>query len=101
MAAVELDEYLRYGNIKNSVNFPNVTMPMSGDKRICVLHANIPNVISQVTTVVGGTGANIENMMNKSKGDNAYTVVDVIGDVSDETVEKLSAIEGVYRIRVI
>ena len=76
-------------------------MPMSGDKRICVLHANIPNVISQVTTVVGGTGANIENMMNKSKGDNAYTVVDVIGDVSDETVEKLSAIEGVYRIRVI
>ena len=83
MAAVELDEYLRYGNIKNSVNFPNVTMPMSGDKRICVLHANIPNVISQVTTVVGGTGANIENMMNKSKGDNAYTVVDVIGDVSD------------------
>ena len=101
MAAMELDEYLRYGNIKNSVNYPNVSMPMSGDKRICVLHANVPNVISQVTTIVGGTGANIENMMNKSKGDNAYTVVDVIGDVSDETVAKLEAVEGVYRIRVI
>ncbi len=101
MAAMELDEYLRYGNIKNSVNFPNVTMPVSGDKRVCVLHANIPNIISQVTTVVGGTGANIENMMNKSKGDNAYTVVDVTGEIADDTVEKLSAIEGVYRVRVI
>ena len=101
MAAMELDEYLRYGNIKNSVNYPNVSMPMSGDKRICVLHANVPNVISQVTTIVGGTGANIENMMNKSKGDNAYTVVDVTGDVSDETVAKLAAVEGVYRVRVI
>ena len=101
MAAMELDDYLRYGNIKNSVNYPNVSMPMSGDKRICVLHANVPNVISQVTTIVGGTGANIENMMNKSKGDNAYTVVDVTGDVSDETVAKLEAVEGVYRIRVI
>ena len=101
MAAIELDEYLRYGNIKNSVNFPNVSMPMSGDKRVCVLHANVPNVISQVTTIVGGTGANIENMMNKSKGDNAYTVVDVTGDVSDETVAKLAAVEGVYRVRVI
>jgi len=74
---------------------------MSGDKRICVLHANVPNVISQVTTIVGGTGANIENMMNKSKGDNAYTMVDVTGDVSDEAVAKLEAIEGVYRVRVI
>ena len=101
MAAMELDEYLRYGNIKNSVNYPNVSMPMSGDKRICVLHANVPNVISQVTTIVGGTGANIENMMNKSKGDNAYTVVDVTGDVSDETVAKLASVEGVYRVRVI
>ncbi|MBE6707407.1 MAG: 3-phosphoglycerate dehydrogenase [Ruminococcaceae bacterium] len=101
MAAMELDEYLRYGNIKNSVNYPNVSMPMSGDKRVCVLHANVPNVISQVTTIVGGTGANIENMMNKSKGDNAYTVVDVTGDVSDETVAKLAAVEGVYRVRVI
>ena len=101
MAAIELDEYLRYGNIKNSVNFPNVTMPMSGDKRICVLHANVPNVISQVTAVVGETGANIENMTNKSKGDNAYTVVDITGTVADDTVAKIAAIDGVARVRVI
>ena len=101
MAAIELDEYLRCGNIKNSVNFPNVAMPMSGDKRICVLHANVPNVISQITAIVGETGANIENMMNKSKGDNAYTLVDVTGNVAEDAVAKLSAIEGVYRVRVI
>ena len=101
MAAMELDEYLRYGNIKNSVNFPNVSMPMSGEKRICVLHANVPNVISQVTAIVGETGANIENMMNKSKGDNAYRVVDVTGTVSDDLCAKLAAIDGVARVRVI
>ncbi len=101
MAAIELDGYLRYGNIKNSVNFPNVDMPMSGDARVCVLHANVPNVLSQVTTVVGEAGANIENMTNKSKGDNAYTVVDITGALSDEAVAKIAAIEGVYRVRVI
>ena len=101
MAALELDGYLRYGNIKNSVNFPNVEMPMSGDKRICVLHANIPNVLSQITTILGETGTNIENMTNKSKGDNAYTMVDITGDISDENVAKLGAIDGVVRVRVI
>ena len=101
MAAMELDEFLRYGNIKNSVNFPNVSMPLSADKRICVLHANIPNVISQITTALGETGMNIENMTNKSKGDNAYTVIDVTGEVADATVAKLSSIEGVVRVRVI
>ena len=101
MAAMELDEFLRYGNIKNSVNFPNVSMPLSADKRICVLHANIPNVISQINTALGETGMNIENMTNKSKGDNAYTVIDVTGEVADATVAKLSSIEGVVRVRVI
>ena len=101
MAAVQLDNYLRYGNIKNSVNFPNVSMGMSGDKRVCVLHANVPNVISQITTVLGAAGANIENMTNKSKGDNAYTMVDVTGNVSDETVAKLAAIDGAFKVRVI
>ena len=101
MAAVQLDAYLRYGNIKNSVNFPNVSMGMSGDKRVCVLHANVPNVISQITTVLGSAGANIENMTNKSKGDNAYTMVDITGEISDETVAKLAAIDGAFKVRVI
>ena len=101
MAAIELDQYIRYGNIKNSVNFPNVEMPMSGDARVCVLHENIPNMISQVTTAIGEMGLNIENMINKSKGDNAYTVVDVKGVVSADIADKLSAVEGIIRVRVI
>jgi D-3-phosphoglycerate dehydrogenase len=101
MAAVQLDDYLRYGNIKNSVNFPNVSMPMSADKRVCVLHANVPTILSQITTVLSDMGVNIENMTNKSKGDNAYTMVDVTGSLSDDVVAKLSAVDGIVRVRVI
>ena len=101
MAAVQLDDYLRYGNIKNSVNFPNVSMPMSGDKRICVLHENIPAILSQVTTALSDNGINIENMINKSKGDNAYTIVDINGDITAEALEKMEAIDGILRVRVI
>jgi D-3-phosphoglycerate dehydrogenase len=74
---------------------------MSGDKRVCVLHANVPNIITQVTAALGESGANIENMTNKSKGDNAYTLVDVTGNVADDVVTKLAAVEGIYRVRVI
>jgi len=101
MAAVELDDYLRYGNIKNSVNFPNVSMPMSADHRICVLHDNVPTMIAQLTTILSELGVNIENMINKSKGDNAYTMVDVTGSVSADVADKLEAIEGVNRARII
>ena len=101
MAAVELDDYLRYGNIKNSVNFPNLVMPMSADKRVCVLHANVPAIISQITSTLSEVGVNIENMTNKSKGDNAYTVLDITGDVSDTVAAKLMAVEGIYRVRII
>ena len=101
MAAVELDEYLRYGNIKNSVNYPNVSMPMGGDRRICVLHANIPTMISQITSALSENGTNIENMINKSKGDNAYTMVDINGDVCEKALAKLEEIDGVRKVRVI
>jgi len=101
MAVMEIDEFLRYGNIKNSVNFPNVSMPMSGDKRLCLFHANVPNMLSQITAVLAEVGVNIENMINKSKGDNAYTMVDVTGDVSDEVVAKLNAVDGIVKVRVI
>ena len=101
MAALELDEYLRYGNIKNSVNYPNVSMPMGGDKRICVLHANIPTMISQITSALSENGTNIENMINKSKGDNAYTMVDINGEVCEKALAKLEEIDGVRKVRVI
>ena len=101
MAALELDEYLRYGNIKNSVNYPNVSMPMGGDKRICVLHANVPTMISQITSALSENGTNIENMINKSRGDNAYTMVDINGEVCEKALAKLEEIDGVRKVRVI
>ena len=101
MAARQLDDFVRSGNIKNSVNFPNVSMPFSGDHRICVLHANIPAVISSVTAILSALGVNIENMTSKSKGDNAYTLVDVSGKLLPEVLAPLSSIKGVYKCRVI
>ena len=101
MAAIELDNYLRYGNIKNSVNFPAVDMPMATGTRVCVLHANVPAIISQITTVLSDEGINIENLTNKSKGDNAYTVLDITGNVNDAAVAKIQAIGDIYKVRVI
>ena len=101
MAAMQLDDFLRYGNIKNSVNFPNVSMPFSGNLRIGVFHANVPAVISQVTTILSGLGVNIENMTSKSKGDNAYTMLDVSGQLISEAAHRLVKINGVMKVRLI
>lgn len=101
MAAMQLDDFIRYGNIKNSVNFPNVSMPFSGDLRIGVFHANVPAVISQVTTILSGLGVNIENMTSKSKGDNAYTMLDVSGQLISEAAHRLVKIKGVMKVRLI
>ena len=101
MAALELDDYLTNGNIKNSVNFPPASMPRSGDCRICLFNANVPEIITTVTKIVGEGGRNIENMMNKSRGNVAYTIMDVCGDIDDATVASLEAIEGVFGVRVI
>ncbi len=99
MAARELDDYLKNGNIKNSVNFPNVEMPRSSEARICVLHANIPAVLTKITAALADEGLNIENMTNKSKGDNAYTMVDVSSVPSDAAIAHIAALEGIYRVR--
>ena len=101
MAARELDDYLTNGNIKNSVNFPNVDMPRTGKARICVLHANVPAVITKVTAAISAEGLNIENMTNKSKGDNAYTMVDVSSAPSDAVIGNISTLDGIYRVRVV
>ena len=101
MAAQELDEYLRYGNIRNSVNYPAATMPISAKVRVCVLHANVPAVLTNVSGVFGRRGINIENMLNKSKGENAYTMLETDVVLDDEALAEISAIEGVRRARVI
>lgn len=101
MAARELEDYLVNGNITNSVNFPNVSSPRTGVARICTLHANVPAVITQITGALADEGLNIENMTNKSKGDNAYTVLDVAAKPSDAAVARIAAIAGMYRVRVV
>ena len=101
MAAQELDDYLKNGNIKNSVNFPNVDMPRSTASRLCVLHANIPAILTKITAIVAEEGLNIENMTNKSKGDYAYTVLDVSSTPSEAAIAHISAAEGIKRVRSI
>ncbi len=105
MAAKQLREYLENGNIVNSVNFPNVSMPHSGDIRICVLHKNVPNIIAQISSVVSAENINIENMANRSKKDYAYSILEIVGNESDETMtkiaEKISAIDGIIKVNVI
>ena len=101
MAARELDDYLKNGNIKNSVNYPNVEMPRSAASRICVLHANVPAVLTGITAAVATEGLNIENMTNKSKGENAYTMLDVSSTPSDSAVAHIAAVDGVTKVRVI
>lgn len=100
MAALELIDYIENGNIKNSVNYPDASMNAAGTK-VCVMHKNVPSVISALTTAIGDAGLNIDNMLNKSKKDYAYTLLDVAGDVNDSVVEKLSAIDTVIKVRVI
>mgnify|MGYP004458011067 FL=1 len=100
MAANELIDYIENGNIKNSVNLPNASMNAVGTK-VCVIHKNVPALIAAMTSEVGNAGLNIENMVNASKKDFAYTMMDVIGDVNDSIVNAITAIDGVIKVRVI
>ena len=101
MAAKELIDYIENGNIVNSVNLPEVTMPRSGANRVCVIHKNIPNMLTKITARVSDDGINIENLLNKSRGDYAYTMLD-IGEADIATLEKeISDIEGIIRVRII
>ena len=101
MAAIQLDDYIRNGNIKNSVNFPAMSMPKSTGYRVCVLHKNVPAMISKIAQSLSEHGINIEHMMNKSRGEVAYSVFDVCGEVPDVVVCDINAIDGVIRGRFI
>ena len=76
-------------------------MPRTGDVRICVLHRNIPNMLAQISSLVSACGVNIESMTNKSRKDLAYTVLDIAGAVADDVPDKIAAIDGVIRVRVL
>ena len=98
MAAKQLHEYLACGNITNSVNFPSVSLPHTSFARACVLHKNVPNMLTQITSAFSGVGINIDNLANGSKGQVAYTIVEISSAPDAEMVAKLEAIDGVIRV---
>ena len=98
MAARELIDFLENGNIRNSVNFPAVSLPHTEGHRLVILHMNIPNMISTVTTALSEQGINIDNMANRSKGEFACTLVDSSTEADDATIEKIKSCEGIIRV---
>ncbi len=101
MAGKQLVDYIENGNITNSVNFPNLSMSRSGDIRICVIHKNIPNVLTSITSAVAADGVNIENLLSKSKGEFAYSMMDVgVCDI-ERVKHHIEGVEGIIRVRVI
>ena len=101
MAAQEIDEYLRNGNIRNSVNMPSISLERSGKARICVIHRNLPGMLARLTQELSYEAINIENMTNKSSGAYAYSIFDVNSDISPDLSEKISSQEGVIRVRIL
>ena len=99
MVVENVKDYLENGNIRFSVNFPQARLPRLDACRITVANANVPNMVGQISTCLANAGHNIEDLLNKSVGELAYTIVDVDGDVSDETIANLRAIDGVLALR--
>ncbi|MFN3594077.1 MAG: phosphoglycerate dehydrogenase [Thiobacillaceae bacterium] len=99
MVAEQVSDYLENGNILNSVNFPDVSMPRESPFRLAIANANVPNMVGQISTALADAGLNIHNMVNKSKGDMAYTLVDVDSPVPEALLAQIGRIEGVLRVR--
>lgn len=101
MAVEELRDYLENGNIRNSVNLPSVSMDRSGVMRMCIIHKNIPAMLANITTLLSKDGVNVENLSNKSKGDLAYTMVDLGTRVDESVIDDVRKLANVIRVRII
>ena len=101
MAVDELRDYLENGNIRNSVNMPAVSQERSGVCRLCLLHKNVPAMLASITTLLSRDGVNVENLSNKSRGDYAYTIVDLGSPADQAVIDEVTALENVIRVRVI
>ena len=101
MVVDQVREYLEHGTIANSVNFPGVEMPRESPYRVAIANANVPNMLGQISTTMANFGLNIHNMVNKSRGEMAYTLVDVDSPVQDAVIAAISAIGGVLSIRAV
>ena len=101
MACRQVCDYLENGNIVNSVNFPNVSFARADGDRIAIMHSNSVGMLGVVTDTVASQGLNIENLVNKSRGDIAYTLLDFNEEVPEDLIDKLKALNGVIRVRLI
>ena len=101
MVVDQVREFLEHGAIAHAVNFPSVEMPRESPYRVAIANANVPNMLGQISTTVARAGLNIHNMVNKSRGEMAYTLVDVDSPVQDALIEAISAIDGVLSVRAI
>jgi D-3-phosphoglycerate dehydrogenase / 2-oxoglutarate reductase len=101
MVADQLRDYLENGNILNAVNFPNVQMPRESGHRLAIANANVPNMLGQISTAMANAGLNIHNMTNKSRGEMAYTLVDLDSAVPSKVIEDLRKLEGVLNVRAL
>ena len=101
MAAKELISFIETGCIKNSVNFPDAIIPDTDNVRVCVFHKNVPSIVAQTSKVLSDMDINIENMVNRSKKENAYMLIEVNGDISKDAEDRIRSIENVMRVRVI
>ncbi|MEO5672835.1 MAG: phosphoglycerate dehydrogenase, partial [Ramlibacter sp.] len=99
MVADQLRDYLEHGNVTNAVNFPQVSMERESRFRVAIANANVPNMLGQISTAMAHAGLNIHTMVNKSRGDMAYTLVDVDSPVGDQVIAALRAITGVLAVR--
>ncbi|MBQ2564447.1 MAG: phosphoglycerate dehydrogenase [Oscillospiraceae bacterium] len=101
MAAEELYDYIENGNIRNSVNFPTARLDRLGNCRLCVIHRNVPNMLTSFLQKVGETNINVEHMINKSRGEYAYTIIDLSDTIPDNVTTRIQAMEEVLRVRVL
>jgi len=99
MVADQLRDFLEHGNVRNSVNFPDASMPRESQHRVAIANANVPNMLGQISTAMAQVGLNIHNMLNKSRGETAYTLVDVDSPVPADAVARIAAIPGVLSVR--
>ena len=99
MAAEELRDYIEHGTIRNSVNYPEVSMPRTSDQRIIVLHENIPNMLSQISGVLSADGVNIESLLSQAKGNNAISIFDTNDGIKPTVISDIAKIKGVVRVR--
>ncbi len=101
MIAKQIKDYLENGNIVNSVNFPDAKMPRAGSERLAITHRNIPNMVRQITKAIAEEEANIVDMLNKSKGEFAYTLIDIEEEISNSVIENIKKVEGILKVRAL